>query len=322
MFALTGCEKKASYTLSAEVGHFAYDYQYPEYALMLSKVENHYVLLAMKAEGQVMAVYEIIQMPGITGEVSIRSFQLIDDIPEVSLIIDGDTLYFDTVKRISLNGNYYALEPDRDGGGFTVDISDGCFGEDFPCPFNTSRNTFIDGPYLGYDILSYYREHLDEPSKRRIHENNWFPVGDPKLATFHVLALYQHDLYKLTVKIIDDEIVYQSSIITSTAKTAHYISSSHTALIIENDLSYRLIDNDLKTIESGELEGLFKQTIESYYQIAIETDTHYHLFKDGVFMESLLKTPGVPYVGAVFQDDVFKSYYIESNQLKFNLITL
>lgn len=321
MFVLTGCQKRESYTLSADDPFFAYAYEYPEYALMLSKINNQYVLLAMKEVNQVMEVYEVIQMPGISGDVSIRSFQLLDEIPTVSLIIDGDTKYFDTVKRVSLSGNYYALELDPDGSEFVLEVSDGCFGVDFPCPFDSKRDRFIDGAYLGYKILSYYKEYMDEPSKRRTQQNNWFPIGNSKLAVFHVLAQDQNNLYKLTVQIVDDEIVYQSTIVSNNAKTANYISSSHTALVIENNLSYRLLDKDLLTIESGPLEGIFKQTIEYLYQIAIETDTHYHIFMDGLFVESVLKMTNVSYVGAQFQGDVFKYYYIENNQLKFIKIT-
>lgn len=323
MFILIGCQNKEVYTLKADDQYFAYSYQYPEHVVMLSKQDDQYVLLALKEVNQVMEIYRVIQMPGITGVVSISSFYLLEDeTPEVTLIIDGEIKKYDTVKRVSFSGTYYALEYKPNQGGFNASVTDSCFGKDNPCPFNVSRDAFTTGPYVDYEILSSHVEHVDKLSRFRENQSGWYTIGIDKFAIYHVLAKYQNNLYKLKVQVIDGQVVYESNLIASLIKTARYIHSNRTALVIHDDMTYQLFNDDLQSIDTGQLDGTYKDTIQFQYKVAVETDTHYYLFVDGILKESILKATNLPYMAGLFQETSFKYYYIEQNQLKFNLIQL
>jgi hypothetical protein len=327
MFLLVSCQKSEAYEFLPDSNRLYFSYEYPEYALMFGQKNGHQVLLAMKEKDNSLVVYKIIQMPKIEGDVTIESMHYNGlEIPNVVLIIDGKKQYTKIIKRLSFMGYYYALELDYDDiNRFEVIVGDGCFGQANPCHFNTVRNAFTEGPYINHNILSYYIEYVDKPAKHRSHSNNWFVIGEGKLAIFHLLTEYQKNLYRVIVQVEDNQLEYQSTYVTSNTIDSFYLYDENRMMYISDDLSYQFIDSNLLPTNGGHFSGDFIGRIQFYGYHAIETTTHYYIFEYNQLISTVIKNEGLSHVGAQFmniEDPMFKYYYIEQNSIKFSSIDL
>ncbi len=328
MFLLVGCQNDAPYEFLTDSNRIYFSYDYPQYALMFGNQNGHQVLLAMEEKNDSMVVYEIIQMPKIDGDITIESVHYGEsDIPSVVLIVDGKKEYPRIVKRPSLSGHYYALEfnDDEDINRFEITVGDGCFGKSNPCPFNTKRNGFIEGPYVNHAILSYYIDYIEKPTKHRSHSNNWFEIGKGKLAIFRVLTEYQKNLFRIIVKFEGDQLEYQSSYITSNILDSTYLYDQNMIMYISDDLTYQFLDGNLLPTHGGQLSGDYLRRIPFYGYHAIETTTHYYIFEYDQLLSTVVKNEALSHVGARFvnrTEPVFKYYYIDQNSIKFSSIGL
>lgn len=327
MFLLVGCQKNEAYEFLPDSNTIYFSYDYPEYALMFGQQNGHHVLLVMKEIDDSMTVYEIIQMPKIEGDITIESVHYNESkIPSVVMIIDGKKQYPRIVKRPSFSGYYYALELNYDDiHRLEITVGDGCFGKSNPCPFNTARDSFIEGPYINHTILSYYIDYVDKPTKHRSHSYNWFEIGEGKNAVFHLLTEYQRNLFQIIVKIKDDQLEYQSTYVASNTIDSFYLYDENKMMYISDDLSYRCLDLNLLPLSAGHLSGEYMRRIPFYGYYAIETTTHYYIFEYDRLLNAVIKNEGVSHVGARFvnrEDPVFKYYYIDQNSVEFSSIDL
>ncbi|MCU0105373.1 hypothetical protein N7603_06860 [Acholeplasma vituli] len=142
------------------------------------------------------------------------------------------------------------------------------------------------------------------------------------------MAEYQGDLYHITVRLLDDTLVYDSTLIEVDYQFASYTNTNQTSVVISQDNAVSIYNDAWISIHSFTLDGDFSCAIKSDYYgpYVIETPKHYYVLKDSILKMTLDKHPDITYLGAQLYLDWtredFMYYFLENNQVKRIVIAL
>lgn len=324
VFVLVGCQNKPQSEIDLNDFYneqsIVLNNKYPDYAVMLVKKNEKPVILALKSHENQMVVYRIIQVPIQNEAITITHFSIDEDeSPQVILSYDGTQHDYTTVKRIGFSGHYYALEADTRPNGFEAFITDPCFGKDIVCPFTPHRDAFITGPHVDY-IIHSISIHDDDSLGLPLFVDQWFIIDVTK-RVYHVLAEYQNNLYYITVRLVDDELVYQSTLIETDFIYASYIGIHQTSLVITKDNVASIYNGAWEIENSFSLDGEYIRVIKTVYDgaYAIETSSNYYVLNGHSILHTIQKLEDMTYLGAQIiygNEAIFKYYYLEDQTIK------
>ncbi|NBL00704.1 MAG: hypothetical protein EOM50_22435 [Erysipelotrichia bacterium] len=321
MFLMVGCQKVETYTLisdSYKDHFFCENTNDAVYTVMLGERDNRLVLLALKLENDTFKVYRTYQLPNMDGDIKIVHYTMDNNHnPYVYLSINGITEEFKATKRVSLTGHYYVMEKHQGFvDGFNVTVNNNCFGDDNPCPFNSQKTAFIEGPYLDYLITDLHV--IYARSQKRLHSelDQWFILNGED-TIYRVLALHDQTLYQIIVKFMDGEIVYTTTLLDDDVVFAKEINDSGTMLILHNNSTYHFTYWDLSESSLQTFEGDF---IEYHYynpNYVIETTSHFYIFNEMIRTHQIEKKTTGKLLSIHLNSSQFGYYYFENNTIKY-----
>lgn len=321
---LASCQQNNTYTIHVDANtstdSLILNSSFPGYGVMIAKQNNESVLLFMKSSNSEMEVEQIIPIPVTDDTLKITDFYLNENkLSSVILNYSGESHTYDVVKRIGLFGHYNALELNSSREFFDVEISDGCFGQNQPCPFSSRFDSFISGPYVNYQIrslLKLQKPQLALPS----YVDHWYTI-DLSNRVISVLAEYQGNLYHISVVLKNNELVYTSILVEENIKYASFVGSNQTSLVISQNNAIHIYNSTWSLMYSANIDGDYQRVIKDYHDgpYVIETNAYYYVYKGSTLLESITKQSEQIYVAATIvyePSEKFVYYYLENNQIK------
>lgn len=320
IFLLAGCQKEVTYTLISN----SYDeeplYEVVDddiYTLMLAEQNNKTILLALKLNGEIFEVYRTYALPNYENEIKILHFYMDpDQNPQVYLRVDGEISQYSATKRVSITGHYYAM--DLYNGfvdGFNVSVQDACFGSGNPCPFNSSRTGFKEGPYVDYDIMDIHATTPQKQTKIRLDLYQWYTTHSED-TIYRVTARHAQMLYQIIIHFENGMVVYTATPIDDDVVFAKEINDTKTILSLHSDETYQYIYWDLTKSSKFDLEGAFIKHHPKYPYYVIETSSHFYIFNEMLITNRIEKKSNHVVLSVYVHEDSFGYYYIEDNLIK------
>lgn len=320
MFLLVSCQKEVLYILIPD----SYDeeplYEIVDddfYTLMLAEQNGRTVLLALILREDVFEVYRTYALPDYETEIKIVHFYINSDKnPHVYLLIDGEISKYSATKRVGITGHYYAMDLYHGFvDGFDIHVQDECFGNGNPCPFNSKRTGFIDGPYVGYEIFDIHAITTQKQTKIRPDLNRWYTIQSED-TIYRVIASHAQMLYQIIIHFENGVVVYTSTQIDDDVVFAKEINASKTILSLHSDETYQFIYWDLTKSSKFDLEGAFIKHHPKYPYDVIETSTYFYIFNEMLITNRIERNSNHVVLSVYVNEDSLGYYYIEDNLIK------